>query len=30
MLPLSDGIRAKRFPYVNVALIAANFIVWIY
>jgi hypothetical protein len=30
MLPLSDGIRANRFPYVNVALIAANFIVWIY
>jgi rhomboid family protein len=29
MLPLSDGIRAKRFPYVNVALIIANFLVWI-
>ena len=29
MLPLSDGIRAKRFPYVNVALIVANFLVWI-
>ena len=30
MLPLSDGIRAKRFPYANVALIAANFLVWIF
>ncbi len=29
MLPLSDGIRARRFPYVNVALIVANFAVWI-
>jgi membrane associated rhomboid family serine protease len=29
MLPLSDGIPARRFPYVNVALIAANFAVWI-
>lgn len=28
--PLSDGIRAKRFPYVNIAFIAANFLVWIY
>jgi len=30
MLPLSDGISARRFPYVNVALIAANFAVWIF
>ena len=25
MMPLSDGIRARRFPFVNVALILANF-----
>ena len=25
MLPLSDGLPARRFPFVNVALIAANF-----
>src|ERR1700742_3839255 len=30
MLPLSDGIPARRFPFVNVAIIAANFIVWIF
>lgn len=30
MIPLSDGIPAKRFPYVNVALIVANFLVWIF
>jgi membrane associated rhomboid family serine protease len=30
MLPLSDGIPARRFPFVNVALIAANFLVWIF
>ena len=24
MLPLSDGISARRFPFVNVALIAAR------
>jgi rhomboid family protein len=30
MLPLSDGIPARRFPYVNVAIIAANFAVWIF
>jgi membrane associated rhomboid family serine protease len=30
MIPLSDGIPARRFPFVNVALIAANFIVWIF
>ena len=30
MLPLSDGIRARRFPIVNVAIIVANFLVWIF
>ena len=30
MIPLSDGIPARRFPFVNVAIIAANFIVWIF
>ncbi|MDX6733338.1 MAG: hypothetical protein QOC54_3286 [Baekduia sp.] len=30
MIPLSDGIPARRFPIVNVALIAANFAVWIF
>jgi len=29
VLPLSDGLRARRFPYVNAALIVANFCVWI-
>jgi membrane associated rhomboid family serine protease len=29
MLPLSDGIRARRFPIINVTLIVANFLVWI-
>ena len=29
MLPLSDGLHPRRFPFVNVALIAANFAVWI-
>lgn len=29
MLPLSDGMRARRFPIVNVALIAANVAVWL-
>jgi membrane associated rhomboid family serine protease len=29
MFPLSDGVRARRFPFVNVALIVANFAVWI-
>jgi rhomboid family protein len=28
MLPLSDGLRARRFPVVNVTLIAANLAVW--
>jgi membrane associated rhomboid family serine protease len=30
MIPLSDGIRARHFPYVNVALIVANLAVWIF
>jgi membrane associated rhomboid family serine protease len=30
MLPLSDGISARRFPVVNVSLIVANFAVWIF
>ena len=30
MIPLSDGIPARRFPFVTVALIAANFAVWIF
>jgi rhomboid family protein len=30
VLPLSDGLRARRFPIVNVSLIAANFAVWIF
>src|SRR6187200_2341550 len=29
MLPLSDGLRPRRFPFVNVLLIAANLAVWI-
>ncbi len=29
MLPLSDGVPARRFPVVNVFLITANFAVWI-
>jgi membrane associated rhomboid family serine protease len=29
MLPLSDGVPARRFPVVNVLLIVANFAVWI-
>ena len=29
VIPLSDGIRAKRFPFVNVAIIVANLLVWI-
>ena len=29
MLPLSDGLRSREFPVVNVALIAANFAVWL-
>jgi membrane associated rhomboid family serine protease len=30
MIPLSDGIPARRLPVVNVALIVANFAVWIF
>jgi membrane associated rhomboid family serine protease len=30
MLPLSDGLRARSFPIVTVALIVANFAVWIF
>jgi membrane associated rhomboid family serine protease len=30
MLPVSDGLPTRRFPIVNVALIAANFAVWIF
>ena len=30
MLPLSDGLPARRFPIVNVAIIAANFAVWLF
>ena len=29
MLPLSDGLSARRFPIVNIALIVANFAVWL-
>ena len=28
MLPLSDGIPARRFPIVTIAIILANFAVW--
>jgi len=30
MLPLSDGLKARNFPFVNTALIVANFAVWIF
>jgi membrane associated rhomboid family serine protease len=30
MIPLSDGIPARRFPFVNVALIVANLAVWLF
>jgi membrane associated rhomboid family serine protease len=30
VLPLSDGLSARRFPVVNAALIAANIAVWIF
>jgi len=30
MLPLSDGLHPRRFPVVNIALIVANFGVWIF
>lgn len=29
MIPFSDGVPARRFPVVNVALIVANFAVWL-
>jgi membrane associated rhomboid family serine protease len=30
MLPLSDGIPARRFPIVNIAIVVANFAVWLF
>jgi membrane associated rhomboid family serine protease len=30
MLPLTDGIPTRNFPFVNAALIVANFAVWIF
>jgi membrane associated rhomboid family serine protease len=30
VLPLSDGIPARRFPIVNIAIIVANFAVWLF
>jgi membrane associated rhomboid family serine protease len=30
MLPLSDGLSARRFPIVNVSIIVANFAVWLF
>jgi membrane associated rhomboid family serine protease len=30
MLPLSDGLRTRNFPIVNVSLIIANFAVWLF
>jgi rhomboid family protein len=30
LLPLSDGIRSRRLPVVTVAIIAANFAVWLF
>jgi hypothetical protein len=30
MLPLSDGIRTRNFPFVNTAIIIANFAVWLF
>src|SRR6266511_2314108 len=30
MLPFSDGMPARRFPIVNVAIIVANFAVWLF
>jgi membrane associated rhomboid family serine protease len=30
LIPLSDGIRPRRFPWVNVALIAVNLAVWLF
>jgi membrane associated rhomboid family serine protease len=30
MFPLSDGLKTRRLPVVNIALIVANFAVWIF
>lgn len=30
MIPISDGLPARRFPFVNVALIVACFAVWLF
>ena len=30
MLPLSDGLKARNFPFVNISLIVANFAVWLF
>src|SRR5919197_1121426 len=30
MLPLSDGLPARRFPIVNISIIVANFAVWLF
>jgi membrane associated rhomboid family serine protease len=30
VLPLSDGLQARRFPIVNIAIIVANFAVWLF
>jgi len=30
VLPLSDGLPARRFPIVNISIIVANFAVWIF
>lgn len=30
MLPLSDGLSARRFPIVNISIIVANFAVWLF
>jgi membrane associated rhomboid family serine protease len=30
VIPLSDGIQVRRFPLVNIALIVANFAVWLF
>ena len=30
MIPLTDGLHARNFPFVNTALIMANFAVWLF
>jgi membrane associated rhomboid family serine protease len=30
LLPLSDGLLARRFPIVNISIIVANFAVWLF